>query len=201
MIQAIIRGITTWINDDTHELPTPTPNDRTLHLINAAYKSQTRIGWDHFLRGRVSKQWDEAHHHHWRESGTGRDLGAHLVDMIWRFSLTIWHSRNASIHGHDDTENKEKQAKRIDEKITIAYNNKDLITDEADTAVLFGKPLPERLQQTLDSKTSWYLLYDSCLNAPIEPTPNDEPTPPPTQTVHAFFRSFPAMLRTETTNR
>ena len=54
--RCIMRGVTNWL------LGLPTPSIQSVsylassHLISA-YESQTQIGWDQFLRGRISLEW------------------------------------------------------------------------------------------------------------------------------------------------
>ena len=101
MITTILNSINSWITSTPLHLTEPAPNDTSHRLVNTAAKSQQRIGWDHLLRGRISIHWISAHDHYSKERANQTDpsIGGHLVCAFLDFSLTLWHSRNAVIHG------------------------------------------------------------------------------------------------------
>ena len=57
MIDTLIEGIASWIRDRPLQLHEPLQRDQIHQLVNSAAKEQQNIGWDHALRGRISKRW------------------------------------------------------------------------------------------------------------------------------------------------
>jgi len=59
LIRSLTKGLHTWM----HDLPPPRISLKkyTVHiLVREAYDTQSLLGWDHAIRGRLSKKWYEA---------------------------------------------------------------------------------------------------------------------------------------------
>ena len=70
--------------------------------IKRAIKQQEKIGWDHFLLGRISQQWSEIQAKHYKNIGskkTGERWAEILIKEIWRIHCSIWNGRNEILHG------------------------------------------------------------------------------------------------------
>ena len=102
------------------------PDDPILQAITDAFHSQCNIGWDQFLRGRIANDWKTAIgiYYHERRLGTAftPDQWMHTtIDALWKFSMTLWRQRNASLHGENSVLSQEKIRKETAAKAANVY--------------------------------------------------------------------------------
>ena len=76
--------------------------------LTAAFKSQCKIGWDHFFRGCIAKDWRPAIQTYYREQQPGTSFTPDqwmrtTIDAIWKLALSLWQQRNAALHGPDSS--------------------------------------------------------------------------------------------------
>ena len=106
----MLDGIIDWLSNQTPSFDWEIdPADSVLALLEKSFASQSAIGWDSLLRGRISKTWFCAHDEYCRQRGLdsrfhSTHLGADLVKALWSLSLAHWHSRNAYVHGATSAE-------------------------------------------------------------------------------------------------
>ena len=84
VIRTLTKGLHAWM----HGLPPPkiSPKKHPVHaIVKEAYEDQNRIGWNHALRGRLSKKWFEAQSLHVKtRPGALPPQRATLVRIIWK---------------------------------------------------------------------------------------------------------------------
>ena len=105
LLRAIWIGIQHWIYGDFHE-SLPQGEDITeveYEALVRAFNAQTEIGWEHFLTGRVAKEWSEFYSRRVEEAtlrdGLTKAFGRTLINSVWIFTLQVWKRRNESVHG------------------------------------------------------------------------------------------------------
>ena len=198
MIFLLIHGITSWLKSDPIIFPSShletIHSDPDLQLLLTAFSDQTNIGWDHLLCGRIASSWFSAHSYyhqqrHLRPSCSSKNIGPKLVLSMWHFGLAFWYHRNGSIYGSDDASVNDFQRQQLHDKITSAFDDPDLITNQADYETLFSIDKDNLLIDTKEAQINWILYYESCLEAPPSPTNISEPAEP-NQQLHDFFRPF-----------
>ena len=155
---AIISGVQAWLdNKAPPKIHILIPNAST-HLIKA-YEQQTEIGWDHFVRGRLSIQWSYLCQHYLDQHNisstkmTSDRWGRQLISINWESVLKLWERRNIEEHG-DTTEEqnvitKNKlllEAKNIqDANIAISYVDRDILY----------RPIDVLVQYTISNLLAW----------------------------------------------
>ena len=82
------------------------PNQMLHQAINNAYIHQNYIGWGHFLRGRISKQWKLCIALYYKARQPGDKYTPTLwmrktIDEIWQIFFTLWTCRNGEKYGKD----------------------------------------------------------------------------------------------------
>jgi Reverse transcriptase (RNA-dependent DNA polymerase) len=99
----IITHLTNWLNND------PQQDMRTIapeasFTIQQAVTEQTRIGWDHWFKGRISTTWGVLYgndlqvvNHNMRNQ-TPDSWAKQLVEITWKFVLRNWTIRNDLEH-------------------------------------------------------------------------------------------------------
>ncbi len=83
-------------------------NNHLNDLIDNAFESQSRIGWDNFTCGFVSKEWGKyiAYHYAQQHRGditlTSDRWTIKLVQQLHEYGLRMWNHRNSVVHGDAD---------------------------------------------------------------------------------------------------
>ena len=100
----IIAGLESWgLRQQPPDLETIYPN--ASHILTKAYKEQNTIGWDHFIRGRLTSLWGRFINHdihaQYQQNmpinnnyRSAEAWGKKLVVIIWTHVTKIWEIRN-----------------------------------------------------------------------------------------------------------
>ena len=192
MRQCILHGINNWLTSTSTPFAfNDSHTDQIFQAIRLATSEQNAIGWDNFIRGRLTSTWIAAHdlYHASRRlppALKGPYLATALTGAMWFFCRHMWIQRNLAVYGDTPASARDIQEKQINQRITVAYTTQADFSSN-DQTILFHVSLPDRLQHSLSRKVSWYSLYQTCLNAPD--TPTNHPARPSTS-LHNFFRPF-----------
>ena len=117
--QAIALGIHSWLE--------PFKKDRLLYALNQLpedikyiYDQQTNIGWDHFIRGRISISWGDYINKALANTNNSFNTelwGSKIVSINFKYILSLWDHRCKEEHGcnaHDiETKLKDKLINEI----------------------------------------------------------------------------------------
>jgi hypothetical protein len=134
--------------------------------------SQSAIGWQHLLFGRLSSEWIRAQDAHvaTEELDPAKSSGATwattVTKHIWQSLLALWLLRNKSLHGETHAENEATKRTRIEPLIQRMYACQDELT-VADRTVLFRKPLADRLAQPYSVLTTWLSVAQPAFDAAL----------------------------------
>lgn len=142
--------------------------------LQKAYNDQTRIGWNHFVRGRISIHWQKLITHHLRnqppdpieESSTKKkkkksdqvrtsfEWASRLIVASWHGILILWDLRNRSIHGAKGKHNSTAEKSRL---LQEARSLLDIYTENSDHFEIdwFKKPLEELEKYSVISLKAW----------------------------------------------
>ena len=97
-------------------------------VITKAFQSQTRIGWDQFLRGRLTNEWSLAIATYYHERQPGQSFTPEhwmqtTITAIWEFSLTLWRRRCETYHGIKGVNTLECKRKETALQAQAVYND------------------------------------------------------------------------------
>jgi len=124
----------------------PTVGNITKALATAAYVEQTRlIGWEAFLRGRISQSWAAVYRTHF-PTADGAETTTWMSDVIrvnWDFALAMWHRRNGIVHGIDKAASRNKILLQLHQEVRMEYKSY-----ESDPFII-----PRSLSYLLDNRT------------------------------------------------
>ena len=115
-----MRGVSSWLL----QLPTP-PIHHVSYLasqqLTRAYETQTQIGWDHFLKGRLSIEWSALMRFEYSKLSslptlpgkkpkyrTPESWAKGIITLNWEFVNQLWEQRIASVQTNNhnlDTRN------------------------------------------------------------------------------------------------
>jgi hypothetical protein len=88
--QRIIVNTTAWLKDQ-HRKDHPNDSPKIKQLAS----DQSKIGWDHFIRGRLALLWGRNINDHLQQNRiiniTAEQWGADFICINWRFFNLLWH--------------------------------------------------------------------------------------------------------------
>lgn len=124
---------------------------------------QQKIGWNQFLRGRISKHWIEAHNEYILQcssniSHSSSNISTRLILSLWNFSLSCWKNRNPFKFGSTPAERLNFRSKTVDEKIQQLYHNKKAIPSLSHS-IVNRLSLQDLLQQSVNYKENWTDMF------------------------------------------
>lgn len=165
MLELLYNGI----RDDLDDTPLENPAQYPAKLM-PLIEEQDRIGWDHLLLGRFSKQWKTMQYQSLIErniaptrSNSGTGWIKQLTTVIWKHVYKVWLARNLARHGKEEEEKKEKERQQCLNEISIYYTYRDegkLL--QADTvSTMFYASIQEHLyrESTLHQLDTWLCTY------------------------------------------
>jgi hypothetical protein len=96
-----------------------------------AYKQQTTLGWNHFVRGRMNIEWGDITNNHLatkpNHSFNAEHWGAKLIAIHWKHMLELWSIRNQEVHGETPEQTEEiNRTTMIAEIIDIQQSHQHL---------------------------------------------------------------------------
>lgn len=164
---ALLFGITSWFDNEQYNgeeppISWPPPNfpyhPQHHEPIRHAFEHQSEIGWDEFLRGRISNKWGPIIQQYYRNMNLGarRNCTTWEVQTIhatWHIFLNTWQARNNLLHGANDTENKAIRLIDMDQQIRNAYR-----LDQNQVAPIHQglfTSLTETLNLNFNTKINW----------------------------------------------
>ena len=175
LLEYICNDITNPRSPDEYNLPENKRSIEETHttlprevsaLCHEAYIQQSEVlGWDNFLRGRISILWGESFfqasmaRQHWADK---RGWASKVINLILQYSSSLWYFRRSLIHGRTVEESKQKIFLQLQVKVEaayIAYSANLFVVDYA-TRNIFLVPLPLRLRQDIDSLRCFLQSYD-----------------------------------------
>ena len=89
-----------------------TETEQTLESITKIVASQSEIGWNHFIRGRISKTFQTQLAYYFKTNKLGKRYSVQswyskVIAGLWSIHLTAWRHFSSAIHGDDNkSENK-----------------------------------------------------------------------------------------------
>jgi hypothetical protein len=77
------------------------------------YLSQSQLGWDHFIRGRLSLKWERIIKSHLQRNGisniTAEQWGSDLLQINWEHIIELWLQGNIEVHESSEAEQTERR--------------------------------------------------------------------------------------------
>jgi hypothetical protein len=154
---SIIRiGLTSYFTDSPAVFPTRFHSGYSsrpyLHLI----QSQSAIGWDHFLRGKFSSEWEHIQHFYAKRynllSESERWL-PNLTRLLATTCFSLWELRNTCRHGHDHVTRHNASVIQATRDLTAMYSQRELVLLQDQP--LFFPTLESHLKEPLANIRQW----------------------------------------------
>jgi hypothetical protein len=127
---AICHGFYTWLESGRNTPGIPSLPHRQTEVMKA-YNNQETIGWQHYVRGRMTIEWGNLINKHLamqkKYKFNAEQWGMKLMSINWKYILQLWETRNKEVNG--DTPSKVESIRRqnmINEILHIQATHPDL---------------------------------------------------------------------------
>jgi len=135
----------------------------TSKTVSSAFIDQSILGWEPFLRGRISYQWRAAFDGEEAPVNTKDSYkwAGQLVTLLLNYSQQIWIFRCGVVHGHTTTDHRQRHREELQYNIRAAYEEygKDPFCIPSEWRTLFNRPVEMLLNSDRDTLRSWLRSY------------------------------------------
>jgi len=132
-----------------------------------AFCEQTQLGWEAFLRGRISLKWQIAYSEGNRQFTSSQSLkwAGHLVGLLLQYSQQFCTFRCGVVHGHNSDENKQHHKALFLLQVQAAYDeyHKDPFHVPSDWRRLFTRPVQSFHLSDRDTLACWLQSYSEAV--------------------------------------
>jgi len=91
-------------------------------LATQCISQQATLGWNQFLRGRISKLWRQFYSYFKALADPNGDIWTKkLVLALWAHTESLWKHRNAKVHGGTVEEQKRREKDALCLRVEEAY--------------------------------------------------------------------------------
>jgi hypothetical protein len=146
-----------------------TPRNR----LKVAFCAQSRIGWDNFLKGRLSQDWITCMDHHFQSNGsklTGQECITKLIMSLWEHMDRLWTYHNNRYHKNTHQQVARYKMEALDRRYNEIWEKHTGLIDRIHD---FQSKHFENRQQignlNYESKICWVNLAEQYINKASSP--------------------------------
>jgi hypothetical protein len=156
-ILAIIRiGLRAYFTDCSPDFSEQFPDGYSTSPYEALITKQNKIGWDHFVRGNLTKEWRLVQYQFAKRYGMVKQSEGWTVDLVKMMansSLQLWEIRNTCRHGHDDASKQQSIYEQTHREVRCLYLLQPMVLQQ--DRVLFQDMVEEHLLSAVPQLQSW----------------------------------------------
>jgi hypothetical protein len=146
LIQLISLSVTDW-----RTTPTP-PIPLFLHSnFHHLFLAQSKIGWNHILKGRFSKQW---RHHLYQDRERTTQWITFTIRTIWYHLYSVWKTRCQKHHGVTNDDKMKRSLLVLTPKVQALYEQGKAL-DSSQCTSTFEDPMEDLLTKPIPTIKSW----------------------------------------------
>jgi len=160
VLEVIKLGILNQGNSSPEQLPSSSDP-----LVVEAYHHQTSLGWEAFLRGRISNTWQAAFLGKKEVSVQSLKWAGQVIILLLHYLQQLWTFRCGVVHGQTSEEFRQKQRACLLPQVQAAYEEykKDPFHVPSHWRRLFTRPLQTILLSDGDTLASWLRSYSKAV--------------------------------------
>jgi hypothetical protein len=151
-LRLVIKSLHGSLNDNTWQ-----STDVPLHLRQAS-NSQTKIGWQHLVYGRMAKALTQQLAEDPNKTTTPT-CGRQLVRHIWDTFLILWKQRNNLVHNEATTTKAERQKIALTSRVQKCFDKQDQLNHD-DRQKIFRKQQDELMEEDPRTIKTWVKLAE-----------------------------------------
>jgi zinc-binding in reverse transcriptase/Endonuclease/Exonuclease/phosphatase family len=158
---AIIRlGLGAYFQGSSPNFSSRFPTGYSSTPYKSLIDQQNAIGWDHFLRGKLSTEWSKSQYFYARRYNMLKQSEGwmySLIRLLATSSYTLWDSRNQSRHGTDAQTKAQLLQAQTNRELHCLYLLRDqvLVQDRK----IFRATLHQHLDESLQQQRTWITHY------------------------------------------
>jgi hypothetical protein len=122
----------------------------------ALITKQNQIGWDHFVCGKLTKEWRLDQYHFAKRYGVVKQSKGWTVDLVKimvNLSFQLWELRNTCRHGHDDASKQQSIYGQTHREVRCLYLLQPMVLQQVCT--IFRDTVEEHLLAAVPQLRSW----------------------------------------------
>jgi hypothetical protein len=175
MMTLLCNSMDSWLNRTRVAPPTWEPPLELIHTnLCRAFESQRHIGWDQFLRGRITLDWRHAIAMYYNDHCPGPSFTSDqwlrtTIKALWTFSLTLWHARNLEFHGDNGSISQERIHKATALQATAVYEDTIGNVSQPDSAILHQSNIATILNWTKQHLDAYLATAEVICEWNVEP--------------------------------
>jgi hypothetical protein len=168
IVTSIIHGLSAWADSQVKpSLTVHAPSRGSVRpadiILTQAFTEQTNeLGWEQFLRGRISTRWGAAYTAYTtggrQQQANDLNWATKLILAVWDYAISIWRHRNEEVHGASIEESKHKkliELRSLVEEEYQLYHEDPFIVSASHNSLFLKKSMEDRLKMGCDSLTAW----------------------------------------------
>ena len=151
-------GMTSYFNNNPPNFSDRFPHNTSNKKLNVLIDQQTAIGWDHFMRGKLSKEWGPAQYRYARRYNlidASKNWQVRLNRMLANASFKAWQTRNGCRHGIDSATKQQASQEQAHRELHCLYSFQHMVLPQ-DTA-LFRTSIETHLQESTSQIRTWII--------------------------------------------
>ena len=159
VVKAIFRGLVIWTSGNERAQTQMTGWDEK---IQTAVRSQTDLGWENIIKGRLVNEWLDAVG---CTSDPGLDKrvdvpkdknvwGQRATSLCLAYGINIWKFRNKVVHGLTPEEERKIHRRNVIKMVKKVYRRRPKIRTSDDSR-LFGVPVALKIGSTTEALEAW----------------------------------------------
>jgi hypothetical protein len=133
-----------------------------MNLLRQAYRAQSVIGWDDFMKGQIVRQWETYISFHIRQKQIGlpaKEWAEKLIIAIWDHLHWIWTFRNRVLHEDNQGRIARYKVEALHRKVEVVWDRYNVLQGRMDTTLQGNFQQREIINNLLhDSKACWTTL-------------------------------------------
>ncbi len=130
-----------------------------------AYSHQETLGWEAFLRGRISSKWQLAYATDQFTPAQSLKWAGQLIGYLLHYSQQLWNFRCGVVHGATLEESRQKHRSSLISLVQTAFEEftLDPFHIPSNWRRLFQRPLPALLLSDSDTLSCWLRSYSEAV--------------------------------------
>ena len=123
---------------------------------NELIQQQTAIGWDHFIRGKLSPEWASLQYYISKREGTLKESEGwtlKLIKLMANSSFQLWEIRNGCRHGIDEVTQQQSKRDQAHRELCCLYALREQVLPQ--DSHLFRASLDLHLTESVSQIRSW----------------------------------------------
>lgn len=153
-------GLTSFFTNSPPDFTERFPDGYSSTPYFALIDRQNAIGWDHFIRGKLSTEWELSQYFYAKKYGLQKASEGWLITLIRLLatsSYQLWEIRNDCRHGKDAATQRQALQEQTQRELRCLYQLRPLVL--AQDRTLFRNTVELHLSETVPQQRSWLLHH------------------------------------------